>query len=119
MLNPLSTEEITNDVNVTVYSGRNGEFLLYEDAGDGYGYEQGQFLATRLIWGEGERKFSTQRYCGSTEPEKLYQIRTITVINKNGTVEEKGHDGADCGICERGKHGAGCVRVDWRHRGSG
>lgn len=92
----LSTEEMGSEINVVVYSGRNGEFILYEDEGDGYGYEQGQFLVTRLLWDEGQRKFSARRTGGGTEPEKPYQICRVTVINKDGTVEEKEQDGTVC-----------------------
>lgn len=91
----LSTEEMSNEIEVIIYSGRNGEFLLYEDAGDGYGYEQGQYLATRLSWDEEGQEFSAQRICGSAEPEKAYHIHKITVIRKNGTVEERESAGAD------------------------
>ena len=33
-----------------VYPGKNGEFMLYEDEGDGYGYEKGAYSLTRIIW---------------------------------------------------------------------
>lgn len=91
----LSTEEMSNEIEVMVYSGRSAEFLLYEDAGDGYGYEQGQYLATRLSWDEEEQELSAQRICGSAELEKAYRIHKITIIRKNGTVEERESAGAD------------------------
>ncbi len=37
---------------VRVYMGADAEFLLYEDAGDGYGYEQGEWATVRLTWTE-------------------------------------------------------------------
>lgn len=91
----ISTEEMSDEIEVMVYSGRSGEFLLFEDAGDGYDYEQGQYLATRLSWDEEEQELSTQRICGSAELEKAYRIHKITVIRKNGTVEERESVGAD------------------------
>ncbi|MDE5749081.1 MAG: DUF5110 domain-containing protein, partial [Acetatifactor sp.] len=91
----LSTEEMPDEIEAMVYSGRSGEFLLYEDAGDGYGYEQGQYLVTRLSWDEEEQELSAQRICGSAELEKVYRIHKIAIIRKNGTVEERESAGSD------------------------
>lgn len=35
-----------------VYSGANGSFELYDDAGDGYGYEKGQYATIPLRWND-------------------------------------------------------------------
>lgn len=43
----LSTEEQTDEIQYVVY-GDGGSFELYEDAGDGYGYEKGEFTITRI-----------------------------------------------------------------------
>lgn len=40
------------DIKVLVFSGRDASFSFYEDAGDGYGYEQGEYATTRLTWNE-------------------------------------------------------------------
>ena len=37
-------------VTVKIYPGKDGTAVLYEDAGDGYGYETGEFCETRLVW---------------------------------------------------------------------
>ena len=39
-------------VTYRVYAGDDCSYLLYEDAGDGYGYEQGEYRTTRLSWKE-------------------------------------------------------------------
>ena len=43
---------------VRVYPGADGAFDLYEDAGDGYGYERGEYAITHLEWNDAERKLS-------------------------------------------------------------
>ena len=63
----LSTEEQTGELTFNVYSGQNATFSLYEDAGDGYGYEKGEYQFTELKWIEQEQKFlvngiETSRY---------------------------------------------------------
>ena len=35
-----------------VYPGVDGSFDIYDDAGDGYGYEQGEYMWQRLTWDE-------------------------------------------------------------------
>ena len=45
-------------VEVVVYPGRDAAFKLYEDAGDGYGYEEGEYNITELRWNDDEKFFS-------------------------------------------------------------
>ncbi len=39
-----------------VYPGRDGSFLLYEDEGDGYGYEQGAYATILIEWDDRARQ---------------------------------------------------------------
>lgn len=54
----LSTEEQPDEMHLTIYTGADGEFTLYEDAGDGYGYENGEYALTRLNWLDVEGKLT-------------------------------------------------------------
>ena len=36
------------DILLQVYGGADGAFTLYEDAGDGYGYEKGEYCLTKI-----------------------------------------------------------------------
>jgi alpha-D-xyloside xylohydrolase len=50
------TEEGQNaPIQLRIYPGQNGQFTLYEDEGDNYNYEQGQFATIRLSWDETAR----------------------------------------------------------------
>lgn len=44
-----------------VYAGRDCDYELYWDAGDGYGYERGAYQLTRFLWSE-----KTQTLCDET-----------------------------------------------------
>ena len=46
------------DITLFVYAGADGEFTLYEDAGDGYGYEQGEYCLTKIYYSDKERRVS-------------------------------------------------------------
>lgn len=60
-----------------VYPGEDAEFVLYEDAGDGYGFEQGEWAITRLCWQEAEQRLEIEKrqggYPGMPE-EKTFDI---------------------------------------------
>jgi len=60
---------------VTVYPGADGTFVWYEDAGDGYGYEQGERARVTLRWDDARRRFTASardgRYPGMPEKREL------------------------------------------------
>ena len=43
---------------IRAYPGADGVFTLYDDDGDGYGYERGAYTLTRLTWNDGERRLT-------------------------------------------------------------
>ena len=62
---PKSTDEAATlgeeCVEYRVFKGKDAEFFLYEDAGDGYGYEQGEYTITRIVWNEAEGTLLTDK----------------------------------------------------------
>ena len=48
----LSVEELSNDITLHIYPGSDGHFTMYEDAGDGYGYENGDYELTEFTWND-------------------------------------------------------------------
>ena len=45
-----------------VYPGRDGSYAYYSDAGDGYGYEEGEYRLEQMIWDEQQRQlFSDEK----------------------------------------------------------
>jgi alpha-D-xyloside xylohydrolase len=45
-------------IELRVYPGANGSIALYDDAGDGYGYEKGEYSLVRMRWDNGARVLS-------------------------------------------------------------
>lgn len=45
-----STEMDGQDICLLVYAGKNSSYDFYEDAGDGYGYESGEYCLTRISY---------------------------------------------------------------------
>ncbi len=62
---PEHTEETarlgTDCMEFRVYKGKDAEFFLYEDAGDGYGYERGEYTITRIYWNEADKELLTEK----------------------------------------------------------
>lgn len=50
---------------IQVYKGKKGTFTLYEDAGDGYGFEQGEYATTEFIWDEEAQNMTIGEQKGS------------------------------------------------------
>ncbi len=45
-------------VTLQIYPGADGTFTWYEDAGDGYGYEKGEYCLTRITYRDADRSVS-------------------------------------------------------------
>lgn len=71
----MNVEEIdASELDIIVYTGEDAEFVLYEDAGDGYAYENGEYACTTFTWNEINKSFSTKTcgsYAGFVENKKL------------------------------------------------
>jgi alpha-D-xyloside xylohydrolase len=47
-----SDEKPADPIELRVYRGADGKFTLYEDQGDSYNYEKGQFATIPITWRE-------------------------------------------------------------------
>lgn len=80
-----STEETGTELHITVYTGKDASFTLFEDAGDGYGYEQGQYCLTKLHWTEETRRFTREYRDETAQPSGFqgkYEICEVKLIDK-------------------------------------
>lgn len=68
--------EETENIRLFVYGGANGSFSLYEDAGDGYGYERGEYCVTDIVYHEKSStvKWSTRGQAKFRKGGLSYQI---------------------------------------------
>ncbi|MCR4655380.1 MAG: DUF5110 domain-containing protein [Lachnospiraceae bacterium] len=71
-----------------VYEGADGEFTLYEDAGDGYGYEDGEYSLTELNWKDSEKTLILGERKG--EYPGMIRERRIKIVKhcRDGRTEE-------------------------------
>lgn len=60
-----SNEKPADPIELRVYRGGDGEFTLYEDEGDSYDYERGQFATIPITWHESTRTLEIGARTGS------------------------------------------------------
>lgn len=58
-------EQPNAPLDLRVYPGQNGSFTLYDDEGDNYNYEQGNFAMIRISWDEESRHLTLHERQGS------------------------------------------------------
>ncbi|WCT11063.1 TIM-barrel domain-containing protein [Mucilaginibacter jinjuensis] len=77
-----ATEKPSSVIELRIYPGANGQFQVYEDANDTYGYEKGQFATFNITWNDQSRQLTISNVKGSF-PGMLKQ-RTFNVVVVNG-----------------------------------
>ncbi|HWT27697.1 MAG TPA: TIM-barrel domain-containing protein [Mobilitalea sp.] len=74
--------EIPNaPIEVRVYTGKDTEFELYEDEGNSYRYEGGEYAITKLVWSEEDQKLDIGKPVGSYPGMQIKEYQ-IQIINK-------------------------------------
>lgn len=78
-----ATEKPWSELTLKVYAGADGNFILYEDEGDNYNYEQGALTEIPLVWNDASRRLTIGARKGMFEG--MLQERTFTVELQDGT----------------------------------
>ena len=60
-----ASEKAAEPIEIRVYPGANGSFVLYEDEGDNYDYEKGAHATIRFDWDDAARKLTIGERVGS------------------------------------------------------
>ena len=59
-----SNEKPLDPIELRIYRGANGSFILYEDEGDNYNYEKGMYSIIPIEWNEAQQKLIIGKRCG-------------------------------------------------------
>lgn len=62
---------------VRVYTGRDGSFMLYNDSGDGYGYENGEYTAVKITYDDETGCISEELMSGCNRFRRNTEYRII------------------------------------------
>ena len=75
-------EKAWDNLEMRVYPGANGSFTLYEDEGDNYNYEKGQYATITFQWNDKARTLTIGERKGSYPG--MLQKRQFTIVTPNG-----------------------------------
>jgi alpha-D-xyloside xylohydrolase len=67
---------------VRVYPGADGSFILYEDAGDSYDYEHGAYTAIPFHWNDASKTLRIGKRTGAYEG--MLKDRTFRIVLVDG-----------------------------------
>ncbi len=86
-----SWEESNEPLEVRIYKGADGSFVLYEDEGDNYNYEKGAYSTIEFIWNDKANTLQIGKREGSFEGmEQSRKFNVVLVSSSNGTGIETG-----------------------------
>lgn len=71
-------EKSWENLEIRIYPGANGEFVLYEDENDNYNYEKGAFSTIRFVWNDAKQTLTIGSRNGSFEG--MLQNRTFNLV---------------------------------------
>jgi alpha-D-xyloside xylohydrolase len=74
-----------DSIEIRVYQGENGSFVLYEDAGDGYEYEKGKYMEIPFTYAESTKQLTIGvRKGGFDQMKAIRFFKVVFVDTKNG-----------------------------------
>ena len=89
-----STAEPQNDLTITVFTGQDAFYCLYEDEGTNYNYEKGKFSRIGFEWDEGSRTLKIAAREGKFKGMEKKRNFTVKVVSPAGVkVSEVQYDG--------------------------
>ena len=91
-----ATEKKWDHLEIRVYPGANGHFILYEDEFDNYNYESGAYTEIPFIWNESARTLTIDRRKGSYEGMPVN--RKFSIVWADGTRREVNYTGKKMNI---------------------
>lgn len=87
-----TTKEAQTDLTIKVYTGKNGEFTLYEDEGVNYNYENGAYSTIKFSYDEASQQLTVDdikgEYAGMAK-DRILKVEWISKGKKNTISEVK------------------------------
>lgn len=89
-----STAEPQNDLTITVFTGQDASYCLYEDEGTNYNYEKGKFSRIGFEWDDGSRTLKIAAREGKFKGMEKKRNFTVKIVSPAGVkVSETQYDG--------------------------
>ncbi|MCA0364449.1 MAG: glycoside hydrolase family 31 protein [Bacteroidetes bacterium] len=77
------TQAVQDTLEIRIYTGKNASFKLYNDEGDNYNYEKGNYSEIPLIWDEKSKYLKIGNKTGAFQGDLESIQMNVIFINKN------------------------------------
>jgi alpha-D-xyloside xylohydrolase len=85
-----AAEKKWDELEIRIYPGANGEFMLYEDEKDNYNYEKGAYSTIKFKWDDKARQLSISERKGSFKGMLESRMFNVVLIDKSSADEKSG-----------------------------
>jgi alpha-D-xyloside xylohydrolase len=86
-------EKSWDNLELRVYPGADGSFTLYEDEGDNYNYEKGQYTTILMTWNNAQRTLTIGQRQG--QYKGMIGNRKFQVVLPDGTTKTVDYQGSE------------------------
>jgi len=97
-----STEKPADPIELRIYPGADGSFTLYEDAGDGYKYERGEYSTIDLRWDDSHSTLILGERKGSFPGMLTTRTFRVVLVHRGHGSGIEDTDKADCEVTYEG-----------------
>jgi alpha-D-xyloside xylohydrolase len=80
-----ATQKVEDPIELRVYPGADGDFVLYEDENDGYAYEKGAHATIAMHWNDGAKTLTIGEREGSFPGMLRERTFNVVVVGKGTT----------------------------------
>ena len=91
-------EKTWDNLEIRVYPGADGTFVLYEDEGDSYNYEKGIYSTIAFHWNNAKKTLTIGARKGNFPG--MLTSRTFTVVWPDGTTRQINYQGQEINITQ-------------------
>jgi alpha-D-xyloside xylohydrolase len=89
-------EKAWDNLELRLYPGADGQFTLYEDEGDNYNYEQGQYATITFKWNDRSRQLTIGARKGSYKG--MLEKRLFTLVMPDGQSRQVEYNGSETSV---------------------
>ncbi|WP_431292631.1 DUF5110 domain-containing protein [Pedobacter sp. P26] len=75
-----------NDLDIRIYPGDNGDFVLYEDENDSYNYEKGEFSEIHFNWNDASKTLTVEDRKGQFKGMLAKRKFNIVMVSKQNGI---------------------------------
>jgi alpha-D-xyloside xylohydrolase len=88
-----AAEQLEAPIELRIYPGADGDYTYYEDAGEGWGYERGEYALTRMHWDDAARRLTIAQRRGGFPGMKARRRFRVVVVGQAGKAVDVVYDG--------------------------